>query len=170
MNFSKKLKSGESIIEILLYALIVSGLILTFFLFFNNLFSFFNKKEAQREVLSEVNFLMSRLGHYIENAKSIIEPSSSGNYIYLESFNDLENPSRIYLENENILVRVASSSPQILNSNRIKIDSLNFFILKNNNVPSSVRIDLVSSFNNVSARQELDFSVNLSSTFTLKGK
>lgn len=170
MNFCKKSKSGETIIETLLYVLIVGGLLLSYFLFFNNLFSFFNKKEAEREVLSEGNFLMSRLGYHIENAKTILEPTLQGNYIYMESFNDSENPIRIYLENEDILVRIASSSPQVLNSNRIKIDSLNFYILKNNNVPSSARVDLVLRFNNVSERQELDFSISLSSTFTLKGK
>ncbi len=170
MNSSKKSKSGNTLIEILLYVLIVGGLVLTYFLFFNNLFSFFNKKEAEREVLSEANFLMSQIGYYIENTKNILEPAAEGNYIYLESFNDSENPIRLYLENEDILARIASSSPQIINSNRIKINDLYFYIFKNNGVPSSVKVNLAIRFNNVSERQELDFAINLASTFTLKGK
>lgn len=171
MNYRKQFKSGETIIEVILYVLIVGVLLISYFSFFNNLFSFFNKKEAQREVFSESSFLISKIGFSIENAKSILSPlSGSSTMLSLESYNPGESPVNIYLQGADVHYLSSTTPDTILNSNRVQINTLSFTVLQNNSIPSSVQINLGMQFNNSSGKQEQNYSLNSTSTFTLKGK
>lgn len=166
----KSLQLGSTFIEILLYIGIISFLLISYFYLFYSIFSFFNKKEVQREVSTEANFLLSKIGYFIENAKSILEPQDSGNYILIETYSSSTNPTKIFLNSNNIYVKFAQNPEEALNSNRIFVESLNFNILKNATTASSVYVFLKVKFNNLSGREEFDFSFKTNSTFTLKNK
>lgn len=170
MNLAKReLKSsGLTLVEVIFYLLVVGVLIFSFFEFFNSVLVSFNKKEVQREVLSENYFLINKIGTIIINAKSIIEPQASSSEIALESYDPQKNPTKIYLDSENLLIREGNNPSQVLNSNRVKIDNLNFQIIKNNTKPVSIKISLTSSFINESGRSEFNFSLANSISFSLR--
>lgn len=172
---SKKLreKVGFTLIELLIY---VSVLVLITFSA-SSLFLSASKSnrraKAARETLDNTRRAIEIMTHEIREAKSIYTPtsvlSSSNGQLSLETTKyapdgEITTYIDFYLCEGHLCLKKESQDPIALTSDNVEIESLEFFQV----ATSSVQISLKVNYESLSTRPEDQFSINTTSTASLR--
>lgn len=172
----KKNGNGFTLIEILVYIAVSSIIMLaisSFFLWTNRSNA---KIKTSREVLTNSKRAMEIMIYEIKHAERIYAPtsvfSSSTGQLSLETKNySREGETTSYIDfficQEQLCLKKENQEPIILTSEKVKIDSLNFFQLSSTST-ASVQINLEISYIAPSNKPEYQASLNTTSTVSLR--
>ena len=117
-------QKGTTLIELLLYLAIASGIMLSLVTFAWDVIGGGAKSARQEDVSSSVRYLSSRIGYEIRNANSINSVSSSS--ISLADSVPANNPTVFSLSGNNLTIKEGSAAAVNLNPNSVKVTSLAF--------------------------------------------
>lgn len=166
------MKKSFTLIELLIYAGILI-LFLTFsILFFWDIIFGNIKESAYREVQQNARFSMTKIGHEIKKAKSIISPSagSTSTSLSLEMVNPDFNPTVFDLSEGKLRITQGGNPPIFLTTDRVVITNLVFTNLSYSGTPGTIRIEIEIEHKNPANRPEYEASIELKSTFSLLEK
>jgi len=166
------MKNSFTLIEILVYILvlsIVSGALVTATL---RLVEFYNITRFNREVLINAHSGLDNILSEIRYSSSVYTPTSSANQISLET--NLNPPSGetktyvdFYLDNGRLCIKREEQDPQPLTSEKVEVNNLSFNYLSSLADPSSIKIEMTVRYR--SLKEKYQREVKLSSTGTLRG-
>ena len=166
------MKNSFTLIEILVYILvlsIVSGALVTATL---RLVEFYNITRFNREVLINAHSGLDNILSEIRYSSDIYTPTSSANQISLET--NLNPPSGetktyvdFYLDNGRLCIKREEQDPQPLTSEKVEVNNLSFNYLSSLADPSSIKIEMTVRYR--SLKEKYQREVKLSSTGTLRG-
>lgn len=176
IDYCGKLKfftgKGFTLMEIIIYAAVLSIIIVSISSFVLWSISSNKKLKATREVLESTRRAMEIMTHDIKGAKSIYEPTTTSSQLSLETVNYLptgEETSYIdfYLCGTQLCSKKEGRSPVFLISSDVEIVDLSFTKVVTGNI-TSVQINLQANYKNPNNRPELQAPVNLQSSVSLR--
>jgi len=129
-------KSGFTLIEILLYAVIVGTVLLFMSGFIINVIDSKTKNDANLEIQNNVNLAMERITQDIRNARAIV-PQASDQILVLNMVEFPNQDFRIYIVfNNQILIWLnpVSGQPVTLTSEKILISNFSFSVISNEKI------------------------------------
>lgn len=141
-----RLKKGATLLELLIYVAIFSGIILTIINFYFVLSQSGSGVQARDEVLQNLNFALARLSYDIRRASTITtpQPGNSGNTLSLT----IGNETITYQVNNGILERISSTTESITNDKVfVATDTPIFYHFVQGASKSLLTIDLNISYN-----------------------
>jgi len=126
MKINKKYQNGFSLIEVILYiflfSLMLGGSLSTFYYLMES-----NQKLSEKSLINdEAEFIISKIDGFLRNSDQILSPSFgeiTDDLSMIENSGDLV---RIFLEEDDLLLKVNNNPPISLNNSQIKIENLSF--------------------------------------------
>ena len=172
----KKINKGFTLIEILVYIAVSSIIMLAIssFFFWANRSNI--KIKASREVLTNSKRAIEIMIYEIKHAERVYTPtsvfSSSTGQLSLETKNySQQGETTGYIDfficQEQLCLKKENQEPIILTSEKVKIDSLNFFQLSSTST-DSVQVNLEISYVAPHNKPEYQASINTTSTVSLR--
>ncbi len=161
---------GFTLIEFLIYSVIVAFMTGTLILAGVNIMQGRSKVEAIEEVNHNGRMITEVVTHYIRQAENINYPSEgiAADYLSLEMPIAEESPIRFYVEDSVLLFERGSAEASPLTSERVRVSSIQF---TNTSYPESAKtVKMVATieYNNLSGKSEYDFAKNFYVTENIK--
>jgi len=172
---SKKEKKGKgfTLIELLIYVSVLVLIILAAGSLFLSASRSSRKAKAARETIDNTRRAIEVMTHEIREAKSIYTPtsvlSSSDGQLSLETTKycpggEITTYIDFYLCEQRLCLKKESQNPVALTSDRVEIENLEFYQV----ATSSIQISLKVNYKSLSTRPEDQFSINATSTVSLR--
>ena len=172
---SKKEKRGKgfTLIELLIYVSVLVLIILAAGSLFLSASRSSRKAKATRETIDNTRRAIEMMTHEIREAKSIYTPtsvlSSSNGQLSLETTQYCpEGETSTYIDfyicEQRLCLKKESQNPIALTSDRVEIENLEFYQI----ATSSIQISLKMNYKSLSSRPEDQFSINTTSTVSLR--
>jgi prepilin-type N-terminal cleavage/methylation domain-containing protein len=167
-------KKGFTLIEILIYIAVLAIIVLAALAFLTWTTNSNTKTKAMREVSDNARRAMEIMIHEIKEAKSIYTPTSSSTQLSLETIHYLPTgETSTYIDfylcgaaSTTLCLKKESQASLAITSNRVEVNNLEF-ILVSTTTPS-VQISLGINYKNPENRPELQASINVTSTASLR--
>ena len=169
----KKTK-GSTLIELILYIALVSGVLIAIIQFGWNAIYIQKKSEVYQELVSNLRFAQKRVAFEIRNASGINSVAATS--ICLASADTTRNPTRLYLSAGAIRIGwggggatcATTINDQPLTSPKIAISTLTFTDLSVVGKSKNIHFDITGSSANPGARKEFSMTSSLSSSQELR--
>ncbi|MDD5752929.1 MAG: hypothetical protein PHI45_02490 [Candidatus Pacebacteria bacterium] len=155
------MKNGFTIIEFLIYIVILVMAITSINLISINIFHASARTNTIQEVAHNGRFVMHKIKEEIKNSTSIVYPETEGEELRLLSNDSLvvfkisENEKRLVVEKNNISIYLTTS--------KVEIDSVRFKIISND----SIKVEIKISHKNDQNLPEQEFENLFISSFVL---
>lgn len=169
---TKKRKKAFTLIELLIYLGIVSGLLVVAGAFTWSIIKGSVKSASLREVQQNGRLAMEIVTREIKSASGINNPlagESADTLSLIMSDNSL-NPTIFELLNNQILLSQGVDGPYLLTTDQILVSNLNFTNLSYADTPGTIRIEMTLDYNNLGAQPEYNASIDLITTVSLTGE
>jgi len=172
-------KKGATLIELIIYITIVTGILIMASTFAWNIINNKSKSQAVQEVQENGRFIMEKLTQEIRAAYNITSVTNTPPKLTLSMKDTNLNPTItevFYLQNNSLMFSQSNQTyctpavPCVLNSNQVKITNLNFTNLSSGNKTQNIKINLTIEHINPNQRPEWQASVNLESTVELRDR
>lgn len=172
---SKKEKKciGFSLIELLIYISVLTLIILAAGSLFLSASRSSRKAKAARETIDNARRVIEVMTHEIREAKSIYTPTSVLSFgdgqLSLETTKycpegEVSTYIDFYICEQRLCLKKESQNPIALTSDRVEIEHLKFYRV----ATSSIQISLKINYKSLSTRPEDHFSINTTSTVSLR--
>ena len=164
---------GFTLIELLMYVSVLTLIVFATSSFFLSSTKSNRRAKAARETLDNTRRSIEIMTHEIREARSIYGPtsvfSSSNGQLSLETTNycpdgEITTYVDFYLCDERLCSKKESQNPVAITSNKVEIENLEFSQV----ATSSVQISLKVNYKSLSTRPEDQFSINTTSTVSLR--
>lgn len=168
-KIAKKI-SASSLIEVLLYMALLSGMILAIGGVVREMFTARNKQQSVIEVENEAMMTLQLLKRDLKDAQSITTPAVGATANTL-SYTRTGTPSytRSYtLNSGSIRQTTTPGATTILTSNRVVFSNLSFRRISVSTSISIVNISFTASYSNPSGRNDLSYQRNFSTSIVLR--
>ena len=165
-------KNGFTLIEILVYAGVLTVVTVSVSSIFIWMLSSNTKSKVTRETLDNARRAMEIMTYEIKEAKSVYTPTTSSNQLSLETAKYLPSGEEtayidFYLCGTRLCLKKESQNPIALTSDRVEIGNLTFTQTNSGDNPA-IQINLKVDYKNSSNRPEYKSSVNLTSTVSVR--
>lgn len=172
-------KKGYTLIEMIIYIAIVTGVLVMASSFAWNIINNKSKSQAVREVQENGRFIMEKLTQGIRAAYNVTTVTNTSLTLSMKDANlnpivtevfylDLVNNSLKFTQSN--LTYCTPAVPCVLNSNQVKITNLKFTNLSSGNKTQNIKINLTIEHINPDQRPEWQASTNLESTVELRDR
>ncbi len=169
---TKQRKNAFTLIELLIYLGIVSGLLVVAGAFTWSIIKGSVKSSCVREVQQNGRLAMEIVTREIKAASGINNPlagESTDTLSLIMSDNGL-NPTIFELLNNQILLSQGVDGPYALTTDQVLVSNLNFTNLSYTDTPGTIRIEMTLDYNNLEVQPEYKASIDLITTVSLTGK
>lgn len=148
---------GFSLLEVIIFSAIFSVIMVSFITILVAVTRVQTRQQAAAEVNQQSQFLLQQIQYYVERS-SLIELSQdvATSTLKLRMPASAEDPTYIYLSGSTLyLQKTATGTAQALNSSKVNVSSLNFFV-KRANPPGhdSVSVSFTVAYNTASPQQK----------------
>lgn len=135
---------GFTLVETLLYILIISFFLLISSAFLIQMIQGIQKADELHEVNEGGNAAMTRILTTIRSAESVTSPvmGTSANELVLATFATSTNPTRFFVENEVIRIKAGTNATTTLTANEIRVTGLTFTNVSATGTPGSIQVHL----------------------------
>lgn len=174
----KRRNRGFTLTEVLVYIAVLTVITASASSFFLWISRTNNKARAAREVLNNIRIAMDAMTHEIREGKSIYASTSAflvdNGQLSLETIKYLpvgENTSYIdfYICEERLCLKKENQqTPVALTSDRVEIERLKFSEIATTSTVPSIQIELKINYQTPSVKPEDQFSINTTSTVSLR--
>lgn len=172
---SKKEKKGIgfTLIELLIYVSVLTLIVLAASSLFLSTIKSNRRAKAARETVNNTRRAVEVMTHEIREAKSIYTPtsvlSSSNGQLSLETTKycpegEITTYIDFYLCEQRLCLKKESQNPIAITSDKVEIENLEFYQV----ATSSIQISLKVNYKSLSTRPEDQFSINTTSTVSLR--
>lgn len=161
---------GYTLIELLLYVTIVSGLLLAVSVFFGASVEARIKNQSIAEVDQQGMAAMEYMSQTIRNADSITSPTlgTSGASLTLAVPTGTLSPTVFNLDGTALQLQEGTGAAIALTSSKVQISSLIFRNLSRASTPGMIQISFIASRTNTSGRNEYDYQKTFTTTVALR--
>ena len=173
MNMKFKIKSGFTLLEILVYIAVFSIIIavLTSFIVWATHSNI--KAQAMRETLNNVRDVMETMVYEIRNAQGVYLPTTTSSQLSLETILYLpvgETSTYIdfFLCGNQICFKKEFQAPVPLTSSQVEIKNLSFSQISTSTTSPSIQIGVRAEYKNPQGLSEYRASVAVTSTASLR--
>lgn len=175
--FKNKSIAGFTLTEVLVYISVLVIIAFSATSFFLWISKSNHKTKAAREVLNNTRRAVEIITYEIREAKSIYTPNSTfsvtSGQLSLETTKYLpegESTSYIdfYLCEQRLCLKKENQDPIALTSDRVEIEALEFSQIATTSTAPSIQIGLKVNYKTLSTRPEYQFSINTTSTASLR--
>jgi Tfp pilus assembly protein PilW len=162
----KTRQSGYTLIELLLYVVIISALLTSITYFFGITIEARAKNQTIAEVDEQGVAAMDYINQTIRNATSITTPTAGGNgsSLTLVVPTGSLSPTIFNLSGTTLQVKEGSANAIALTSNDIQVTSLAFRNLTRSGTPGMVQVSFTLSRTNPGGRNEYDYQKTFTSS------
>jgi len=169
---TKQNKKGFTLVELLIYLGIVSGLLIVAGAFTWSIIKGSVKTSCLREVQQNGRLAMEVITREIKAASGINSPLAglSENTLSLVMSDSSLNPTVFELSNDQILLSQGVDGPYALTTDQVLVSTLNFTNLSYVDTPGTIRIEMTLDYNNLGDQPEYEASVDLITTVSLTGE
>ena len=159
-------QNGYTLIELLLYVVIISALLTSITYFFGITVEARAKNQTIAEVNDQGTAAMDYITQTIRNAASVTTPAAAGNgsSLTLVVPTGSLSPTIFDLSGTTLQVKEGTASPVALTSNDIQITGLTFRNLTRSGTPGAVQVSFTVSRTNPGNRNEYDYQKTFTST------
>lgn len=173
MNSVRNSKNGFTFIEVIVYVAVFSVIMLAALAFLFWAIRLHATTKATQETLENAERAMNQMLLEIRAAKSFYTPTASSTQLSLETSKYLpagETSSFIdfFLCETRLCLKKESQSPVALTSDDVEITNLEFVEVATATSTPSMHITLTAEYKNPSSQSELEASVTLNSTASLR--
>lgn len=141
----KKYKNGFTLVEMIIYIGLLSLIIASVSGVTFQIIEASNQVNNKILIEEEANFLLRKIEWALWGASEINSPppGDSGTTLSIDKYGFLENPIVFSLNSENLEIQRGSGTSTILNSEPIKVESINFeHIASSGNSPPGIKTSL----------------------------
>lgn len=168
---SVKLEKGFTLVETIIYIAIFTVIFLAVIFFLYWSIRTHAKEKVMSETLESAQSALDRMEREVREARGVYTPTTTGDQLSLETRKYLmegEETSYIdfFLCGERVCLKKEGLSPIPLTSQAVRVTSLSFRTV--GSTPPSVVVDINIEYENPEGRPEKDFSVDLSTTASLR--
>lgn len=160
-NLNKNLwsRNGFTLIETLLYLVIVATILGIIAAFFFLMHSIEIKSEIVNEVEYQGSYAMENILYSIRNSEGIVSPGTalSSGTLVLDAYDTNNDPTIIELENNKIKITEGGNPSNFLTSNLVAVSGLSFQNLSYSLTPGIIKVEFTVSYINNSGRNEYDY-------------
>ncbi len=169
---TKQRKKAFTLIELLIYLGIVSGLLVVAGAFTWSIIKGSVKSSCVREVQQNGRLAMEIVTREIKAASGINSPlaGESTDTLSLIMSDGGLNPTIFELLNNQILLSQGVDGPYALTTDQVLVSNLNFTNLSYADTPGTIRIEMTLDYNNLEVQPEYKASIDLITTVSLTGK
>jgi len=169
---TKQRKKAFTLIELLIYLGIVSGLLVVAGAFTWSIIKGSVKSACVREVQQNGRLAMEIVTREIKAASGINSPltGESTDTLSLIMSDGGLNPTIFELLNNQILLSQGVDGPYALTTDQVLVSNLNFTNLSYADTPGTIRIEMTLDYNNLEAQPEYKASIDLITTVSLTGE
>ncbi|HAT73707.1 MAG: hypothetical protein US30_C0007G0049 [Candidatus Moranbacteria bacterium GW2011_GWF2_36_839] len=156
-----KKNNGFTLVEVLLYVMILSAMTLTISVLLFLVFQARVKGQTIAEVEQNGQRVMQIVAQTIRNADSITSPTigTSAKSLTLVVPTSTKNPTIFSLSGSTIQIKEGSNANVALSNSRVVVSDLNIFSnLSQSGTPGTIKIQFTLSHLNPSGRNEYDYS------------
>jgi len=175
ISLLKKQKKGMgfTLIELLIYVSVLTLIILAAGSLFLSASKLSRKAKAARETIDNTRRAIEVMTHELREAKNIYTPtsvlSSSNGQLSLETIKycpegEITTYIDFYICEQRLCLKKESQNPIALTSDKVEIETLEFYQV----ATSSIQISLKINYKTLSTRPEDHFSINTTSTVSLR--
>lgn len=162
-----------TLMEILVYIAVLAIIVLAVSSFFLWASRSNIKTKAMRETLDNARRAMEQMTYEIKEAKSLYAPTTTSTQLSLETIHYLpEGETSTYIDfylcEKRLCLKKEFQSPIALTSDRVEVKNLEFSQISTTSTLPSIQINLKVDYKNPQNRPELQASVNLKSTASLR--
>ncbi len=153
-------KAGFTLIEFLIYSVIVTLLVGALVLIGSNILQGRVRVAVAEEVNHNGKIAMEKITYHIRKADSINSPiiGSSESTLSLNMSVSTENPTVFEVDIDNRLtVKRGVEDAAVLTSGKVKVSSLNFTNVSYDDTSGTVKIEMTIKYNAPVGREEYDF-------------
>lgn len=135
---------GFTLIELIIYITIVSGVLIVFLNFGWEVINGNIKSQSMREVQQNSRFAMQKITENIFSAKGVNFPlyGELNNYLSLEMEDPDLNPTLFELNGDKLIITQGINGPYSLTNDRVKVASLEFINLSYLDTPGTIKIKI----------------------------
>lgn len=166
-------KKGFTLIEILVYIVILVIIFSAVFSFLIWSYHYNTKTKVMREVLDNSRRVIEILAYEIREAESIYYPTTTSNQLSLETKHYLpegENVSYIdfYLCGDRLCLKKESQNPIPLTTDKVEIKDLEFRQIASTSDIPAIQVNFKIDYKNPNNRPELTASIETTTSFSLR--
>ncbi|GEM_PF-1930298 len=158
MNYnSAKNRKGFTLIELVVYLALVSGILVTATSFAWNIINSRTKAFAVQEVAQNGRFISERLVQVVHQAMKIVEPQpgESSERLLLTMRESADDPTKFIFSDGRLFMARGDGEPLVMNSDQVFVKSLRFVNLSPSNAKSqNLKIIIELEHVNPENRQE----------------
>ena len=158
------MQKGFTIIEFLIYIVILAIAIIGMGLISSNIFRVGVRTDIVQEVSHNGRFAIQRIGQVVRESSGIIEPQTEGSSLKLSFEDSDKNPTIFDIFEGKLRIKEADNNYIELTTSRVTINKLVFKKVSDD----SVRVEMNISFDNPQDIPEYEFNSFFTSSFTLK--
>lgn len=170
-NLFKKKLDGFTLVELLIYAAVVTVLLAVAATFFWQIIEGNIKTEANQEVEQNASFAMEKIVAAAKKASLIAEPANPGDqtdYLILTMPTPLE-PVEFRLSNGQITIREGTTSAYPITADSVTVTQLRFTNLTaGTSSGETIKIEMTVSYKNPANRPEYSAVINLENSVSLR--
>ena len=167
-------RKAFTLIELILYIALVSGVLLAIVQFGWNAIYIQKKSETYQELTSNLRLAEKRITEEIRNASGINSVAATS--LCLASTNVTYNPVKIYLSAETLRIGwgggsatcATTTNDQPLTSPKITISTLTFADMSVSGKTKDIHFDMTGSYKNPGLRKEFSMTSSISSSQELR--
>ena len=170
VNINKN-NSGFTIIELLLYIILVSVLLLVVSTFLGTILKSRIKNQTIAEVTQQGQYTMNIITQTIRNSESINSPTMTNNatLLDLDVINTTNDPTVFDLLGGALRITEGIQSPiNLTSTSTVVVSNLRFDNLSRTGTPGNIKIEFTISHINPSGRYEYDYSKTFYSSASLR--
>ncbi|PJE77100.1 hypothetical protein COV05_00625 [Candidatus Uhrbacteria bacterium CG10_big_fil_rev_8_21_14_0_10_48_16] len=163
-------KKGFTLIELVLYVGIASGILLVSTLFLQTLLESRVKNQTIAEVEQQGLQVMHLIAQTVRNAENITSPTIGGSAgsLTLDVVNIVDDPTVFYVSGDSIQMTEGAGSTIALTNSHVAASALTFQNLSRPDTPGIVRVSFILTHVNSSGRQEYEFSKTFYASASLR--
>jgi prepilin-type N-terminal cleavage/methylation domain-containing protein len=165
-----KREKGFTLIELLLYIAVLSTAITAIFIFFFMMLQARVKNQTISEVEQQGSQLMQLMTQTIRNSNTINSPAvgSPSSTLSLGMDDVSKNPTIFDLSGGVLRIKEGSGAIVSLTNSQVTVTNLQFSNISRTGTQGTVRIEFTITYNNVSGRNEYEYSKTFYNSATLR--
>lgn len=173
MNKNNQKKRGFTLVEFLLYSIIVTTIIGALTTIGINIMKVRTKVGSTEEVNYNGKMILNEIMNYVRKAESITYPlqGEEGYYLTLEMPLGEDTPISFTSDAEsNILVQIGTEDPAIMNSGFVSIEEMKFSNVSYLDSPETLKMEIIVAYRNPTEREEYSFQKTFYSAENIRVK
>lgn len=161
---------GVTLIELLLYVAVASGILLSITVLLSSLLEARVKNETMAEVEQQGMQALHTILQTARNAQNITTPTSgnTAGSLTLDVVSPGVDPTVFDLSSGVLQITEGAGAPVALTNTRVTVSGLSFSNLSYATTPGTIRATFTVTYTNTTGRQEYSFSKTFSGTASLR--